>query len=71
MDYGRTFDRQYPQYRFPKKTYIARVVSFQDKTAFHNPYMDLCSCFGKGLSGKKQEQLIFHLFKDAREKMQL
>lgn len=61
-------DRGYLQCSCLKPTCTSSFVSFQDSIGFKNPYMCLHSCYGKGLSPKKQEELLLHSFKDAREK---
>lgn len=58
--------RTHITYRCPKPTCTTKLITFQDKSGFQNPYAHLRSCYGKGKTPHEQDKLLQALFSEAR-----
>ncbi len=76
---NKTHDRQgnrnevskvFLHYRCPKPGCSKPIVTFGDKTGFHNPFSHLQSCYGRGKTLQEQDIVLKKLFEKARQDME-
>ena len=59
-----TIDRTYLKYTCPKPGCQVGEVEFLDKTGHKKPFSNLKTCYGKGFSPSKQDELIKSVYHD-------